>query len=331
MSTIKKRFTIAPELASGLRNTIQSASTNQGQLHYDMMSLDSIEPDPYNPRKLLLSKNQLLSGTHALTSQEQKEYDALNELAESIKRIGVKNAIEVYKEGLIYRIITGERRYLAALLAGQKTIPVRISQKPDEFNLRYTQWIENINRKDLTLWEKLNNLRLIAEAYRKSNRQELSEQVLQKLLGISNIQAYRYFSLLKANHKIIELVQLGRLNNLKIVQELVTMKDQAASNQIIAWILASKKEITSIAHYRRVAGKSASRTLSKSTISISLERENAFLAIKKIFDLVLSDLRLIKYRHDFREVNWSSKKSITKALKNLLLTVENEFDSEVSL
>ena len=52
--SIKKRFTIAPDLASGLRNSIQSASANLGQLHYDMMSLDIIERDPKNPRQLQL-------------------------------------------------------------------------------------------------------------------------------------------------------------------------------------------------------------------------------------------------------------------------------------
>src|SRR5207244_803234 len=125
------------------------------------------------------------------------------------------NAIEVYKDGLKYRIVTGERRYWAALLAGQKSVPVRISQKPDEFILRYTQWVENINRQDLSLWEKFTNLILIADAYEKSNQREFNEQALQSLLGISNIQAYRYFCLLKADEKIIQLVQFGKLNNLK--------------------------------------------------------------------------------------------------------------------
>ena len=236
MST-KKRFTIASDLASGIRNTIQSASTNQGQLHYDMMSLDTIEPDPENPRRLLITRQEILHGLNSTDTDYEKklkEYEALCELCESIKRIGIKNAIEVYKNGVKYRIVTGERRYWAAVLAGHKTVPVRISQKPNEFNLRYTQWVENINRQDLSLWEKYNNLLMIADAYNKSESGEFTEPVLQKLLGISNIQAYRYFSLLKAEEKIIELVQLGKLNNLKLVQELVSMKDKGARNQIIS-------------------------------------------------------------------------------------------------
>ena len=67
------------------------------------------------------------------------------------------------------------------------------------------------------------------------------EQVLQRILGISTIQAYRYFSLLRADERIIQLIQLGKLNNLKVVQELVSMKDKGARNQIISWIQSSKR------------------------------------------------------------------------------------------
>ena len=330
MST-KKRFTIAPDLASGIRNTIQSASTNQGQMHYDMMSLDTIEPDPANPRKLSISRDEILNGLNQVGQNYQtklKERDALNELSESIKRIGIKNAIEVYKDGLKYRIVTGERRYWAAMLAGQKSVPVRISQKPDEFNLRYTQWVENINRQDLSLWEKFNNLLLIAEAYKKSNRGEFTEQALQSLLGISSIQAYRYFSLLAADEKIIHLVKLGKLNNLKVIQELVSMKDKVARGQIISWILSSKDKVASLANYRAVAGKKTSVSKRKNGQPISLGKINSTHVAKQLFDIVLSDTRLDKYRHGFNNIDWSSSKAITKAFKDLFKTIEKELISE---
>ena len=323
----KKRFTIAPDLASGIRNTIQSASTNQGQLHYDMMSLDAIEPDPENPRKLAITRDEILHGLNQATPDyqtKQKERDALHELSLSIKRIGIKNAIEVYKNGLKYRIVTGERRYWAAMLAGQKSVPVRISQKPDEFNLRYTQWVENINRQDLSLWEKFNNLVLIAEAYKKSNRGEFNEQALQSLLGISHTQAYRYFSLLMADKKIIQLVELGKLNNLKLIQELVSMKDKGACNQMIAWILSAKAEVTSLAHYRAVAGKKAPISKSKGRQSINLGKLSNTQMAKQLFDIVLSDARLGKYRHSFKNIDWTSSTAITKAFKALFKTIEKE-------
>lgn len=331
MST-KKRFTIAPDLAKGIRNTIQSASNNQGQLHYDMMSLDAIEPDPENPRKLSISRQEMLNGLNTADPDYQtklKEYEALNELCGSIKRIGIKNAIEVYKDGLKYRIVTGERRYWAAILAGHKTVPVRISQKPDEFNLRYTQWVENINRQDLSLWEKFNNLLMIADAYKKSNQGEFTEQALQELLGVSNTQAYRYFALLKADEKITQLIQLGKLNNLKLVQELVSMKDRGARNQIISFILTSKDEVTSLAAYRNAAGKKAPVSSKvKGGQSISLGKINNTHIAKQLLEIVLSDTRLEKHRQGFKNIDWSSSKAITKAFKDLFKKIEKEFVAE---
>lgn len=330
MST-KKRFIIAPELASGIRNTIQSASTNHGQLHYDMMSLDAIEPDPNNPRKLSITRNEILNGLNQASANYEikvKELDALYELSESIKKIGIRNAIEVYKEGLKYRIVTGERRYWAALLAKQTTVPVRISQKPDEFNLRYTQWVENINRQDLSLWERFNNLALLSDAYKKSNQGDLNEQVIQTLLGISTIQSYRYACLLKADEKLIELVKQGKLNNLKLVQELVSMKDKGARNQIISWIQSSKEEVTSLANYRNAAGKKPSSAKQKNGESISLGKINNTHTARQLLEIVLSDTRLEKYRQGFRNIDWTSSKAVTKAFKNLLKTIEKEFSVE---
>jgi ParB family chromosome partitioning protein len=325
MST-KKRFSIAPNIASGLRETIQSASTNQGQLHYDMMSVDVIETDPENPRKLSLTRNDITNGISATDPNYQvkaKEFEALNELAESIKRIGIRNAIEVYKEGQKYRIISGERRYLATTLLGYKSIPARINPKPDEFNLRYMQWVENINRQDLSLKEKYNNLTAMTEAYQRTNNQEISEKILQDLIGISSIQAYRYFCLIKADTKTIDLVKMGKLNNLKIVQELVSMKDKGAKEQILSWINSSKGEVTSLSNYKKVAGKKAS--VSK---VINLGKVSNTETAKYLLDVVLSDSKLNKYQSNFKNIDWSSSKAITKAFQSLFKAIEAELNTE---
>lgn len=330
MST-KKRFTISPDLATGIRNTIQSASSNVGQLHYDMMTIDLIEPDPANPRKLSISIEEVLHGveTHdALYQKKSKELESIKELAESIKRIGVRNAVEVYKTGTKYRIICGERRYLAVRLLGQKSIPVRINQKPDEFNIRYMQWVENINRQDLSLWEKFNNLVSIASAYQKANQIELDEQSLQKLLGISNIQAYRYFYLLKADEKILELIQLGKLNNLKLIQELGAMKDKTARSQIIAGILSSKDEVTSLNNYKEIFKNRSLKLKQKKGPAISLGKLTNVVVAKQVFEILLAGCRLNQYDQRLKMIDWNVPKSVTKAFKELFKRIEKEIGTE---
>lgn len=326
MST-KKRFSISADLASGIRNTIESAATNQGQLHYDMMSVADIEPDPLNPRRLVISRHEIIQGINERDPSFQhkhKEFETLTELAESIKRIGIRNAIEVYKEGSKYRIISGERRFLAAILCGLKSVPVRISPKPDDFHLRYTQWVENINREDLSLWEKFNNLTAMASAYKKTNVDDFNEKSLQSLLGVSHTQAYRYMSLLKADEKIIELVEAGKVNNIKLVQELSSMKDKGAQRQIIAWITAAKQEVTSIKSYLLAAGKQAKTTKPKAS-SIHIGKIKNSTIAKELFKIVGQDPRMNKYRLGVETVDWTSSKSIGKAFKQLFNAIEKEF------
>ena len=184
------------------------------------------------------------------------------------------------------------------------------------------QWVENINRQDLSLGEKYNNLVSMMKAYQKTHSADVTEKLLQDLIGISSSHAYRYYCLLKADRRIIALVKEGKLNNLKIVQELVSMKDKGAREQIIAWIQSCKSEVTSLANYKAVAGKKA--MVSK---AISLGKVNNADIAKYLIDRVLSDSRFNKHQHKFSHIDWSSAKSISKAFQTLFKTMEVELSS----
>lgn len=323
---IKKRFSISPDLASGIRNSIQTASNNHGQLHYDMMSIDMIEPDPHNPRKLSVTRLDLLNGlneTDAHYDTKIKEFEALQELAESIKRVGIRNAIEVYKEGVKYRIISGERRYWAALLAGQSYIPARINQKPDDFNLRYMQWVENINRQDLSLWEKYNNLLSIEEAYRKTHTSALDVSTLKELLGISDIQSYRYFCLLKADPQIIHLLQQGKVSNLKVIQELVSIKNKTSREKVLEEINRAKEDITSLTKFKKLAAKKKSTDNTK----VNLGKIDTNTA-RYLFNLLVTHSSVAQEKSGLHQLDWSSSKAISKAFKTLFDLLEHEIDMD---
>ena len=77
-------------------------------------------------------------------------------MAHTIKANGVINPIVVYKLGELYRIVAGERRCLASILAGKQEIEARVfNEKPKGFDLKLIQWVENTAREDLTLDERL--------------------------------------------------------------------------------------------------------------------------------------------------------------------------------
>lgn len=79
--------------------------------------------------------------------------DALEELADSIKTLGIIQPITVRKEsGDTYIIISGERRWRASQLAGLEKIPVYVREADDQ-TLHEMALVENIQRQDLNAME----------------------------------------------------------------------------------------------------------------------------------------------------------------------------------
>ncbi len=82
-----------------------------------------------------------------------------DEMVESIKRNGIILPLVVHEEvqaetGLVrYRIISGERRFRAAPLAGLKKVPVIIKKGLTELQIRRLQVAENNDRDNLTAFE----------------------------------------------------------------------------------------------------------------------------------------------------------------------------------
>ena len=98
-------------------------------------------------------------------TQPRRTFDetALEELADSLRTLGLIQPITVRKQGDKYLIISGERRWRAAQLAGLETLPAYIRNVDDE-NLHAMALVENIQRQDLNAIEiALSMQRLIDE------------------------------------------------------------------------------------------------------------------------------------------------------------------------
>jgi ParB family chromosome partitioning protein len=82
--------------------------------------------------------------------QPRKRFDqeGLEQLAQSIKEVGVIQPIAVYDNKGRYTIIAGERRWRAARVAGLTTIPALV-KKLDRVQRMEIALIENIQREDL--------------------------------------------------------------------------------------------------------------------------------------------------------------------------------------
>ena len=75
---------------------------------------------------------------------------ALAELGQSIATHGILQPIVVLRRDVGYEILSGERRYRAALLAGLARVPVVVRDEEDPQHLAELRLIENLQRADLS-------------------------------------------------------------------------------------------------------------------------------------------------------------------------------------
>lgn len=81
--------------------------------------------------------------------REEIDLDTLEELATSIKNVGLIQPIVVFKKMKRYEVVVGHRRLIACRIAGTKTIPALIKDiKPDEIEVMKLD--ENIFREDIS-------------------------------------------------------------------------------------------------------------------------------------------------------------------------------------
>ena len=146
--------------------------------------VDLIEPNPFQPRKSFDS-------------------EALEELAESIRTFGLIQPLTVRaKSNGKYQIISGERRYRAARLAGLEMVPAYIRDASDQGMLEMAI-VENIQRENLDPIEvAMSYQRLIDEC--NLTQEKMAERVGKKRASVTN-----YLRLLKLPAKVQHDLKVG--------------------------------------------------------------------------------------------------------------------------
>lgn len=145
-----------------------------------MMKVNEIEPNREQPRKKF-------------------EEDSLIELADSIKQFGVLEPLLIQKKKDYYEIISGERRWRAAKLAGVKEVPVMIKNLSEQEAVEIAL-IENIQREDLNpIDEAMAYKRLLNEFNLKQD--EVAERVSKSRTAVTNSMR-----LLKLDERVQEML-----------------------------------------------------------------------------------------------------------------------------
>src|SRR4051812_25046749 len=173
-----------------------------------MIPLSAIEPDPAQPRSTM---------------------GDLDDLVQSIRDKGVLEPIlvrprpeadEEGPSGVLYRIISGERRYRAAQEAGLYEVPaIEMDVTPEE--ALEIALIENLQRKDLTPFEEAEGYRMLAEAHQYTH-EEIAEAV-----GKSRTVITESFSLLQMPARVRDTVQALGITSKSLLLEVLKAGSEA--------------------------------------------------------------------------------------------------------
>ncbi len=168
--------------ADELRGAARPASVSSVEI-----PVGQIEANPYQPRQ---------------------SFDAgqLEGLASSIRSLGIITPITLRKiSPLKYQIISGERRFRAAQMAGLKTVPAYIREADDQGMLEMAI-VENIQRADLDPIE-------VAQSYKRlMDECGLTQESMSERLGKSRSSIANCLRLLNLPAKVQHDLKLGQIS-----------------------------------------------------------------------------------------------------------------------
>lgn len=168
-----------------------------------------IQPNPAQPRKVFSP-------------------EALDELADSIRRHGILQPLSVRRFGTGYQLIAGERRLRAAQLAGISDIPC-IIMRMDDKESGLAAMVENLQRQDLDFIEEATAISQLITQW------DMSQEQAARLLGKSQSAIANKLRLLKHSPPVLEALRQAGLSE-RHGRALLRLSEEAEKLKAIAYI-----------------------------------------------------------------------------------------------
>jgi ParB family transcriptional regulator, chromosome partitioning protein len=186
-----------------------------------MVPLSTIEPEPNQPRSTMGDLDELVASIRDKGVLEPILVRPRPEEASDALGSGPAGAA-----GVLYRIISGERRYRAAQEAGLYEVPVIEMDVSDQEALEIAL-IENLQRKDLTPFEEAEGYRLLAENHGYTH-EEIAASV-----GKSRTVVTESLSLLQMPPRVRDTVQALALTSKSLLLEVLKAGDEAEMIELL--------------------------------------------------------------------------------------------------
>ena len=185
-------------------------------MRHDDHFVDLISSRGIGPRIRMISLEKIDPNPH----QARSELGNIQELMDSIKSKGVLEPILVRPKADRFEIIAGERRYIASKNISLKEIPC-IEMDVQENEAMEIALIENLQRKDLDLFEEADGLNALIDLYGYSH-QEVSEKIGKARSTITEI-----LSISKVPDKVREIIKTSGVFSRSTIIEIAKQKSDS--------------------------------------------------------------------------------------------------------
>jgi len=195
-----------------------------------LIPIDRIDPNPRQPRS---------------------ELGDIQELMESIKTKGVLEPILIRSKGARFEIIAGERRYFASKNLGLKDIPC-IQMDVNDQEAMEISLIENLQRKDLDIFEEADGLKALINLYDYSH-QDIAERIgksrstITEIISVSRIPSELRQMIKSAaitsRSTIIEIAKIDDLNTMaRAVETIIERKLTRSDTRDLTKLIKDKSQ-----------------------------------------------------------------------------------------
>ena len=176
-------------------------------------------------------------------SQPRQEFqpEELAELALSIQQVGVIQPLSVRRTPTGWELIAGERRLRAAQLAGLPTVPC-LPVEADGETSALLALVENLQRKDLDVWEEAAALRQLMERY------GLTQEEAARRVGKSQSAVANKLRLLKLPEDVIDTLRANRLTE-RHARSLLRLDSPERQRLAVEYILKHQLNVAKTEEY----------------------------------------------------------------------------------
>ena len=188
----------------------------------------AIRPNPAQPRKIF-------------------QQEALDALAESIRRHGILQPLSVRRVGTSYELVAGERRLRAGILAGLTEIPCIVMQMDDKES-GVTALVENIQRQDLDFIEQAKGICLLMQQW------NMSQEQVAVLVGKSQSAVANKLRILRHSDKVLDALRKAGLTE-RHARALLKLESESQKLQAVETISRLNMSVSRAESYIDALGK----------------------------------------------------------------------------